>query len=281
MRGRSPSLPEVQGEQLLQAARSGDLATVEALVAARPELVTYADEDDWTALLYAARARQHPVMRCLLKHGPAIDAPLPNGLSPLQVAARAGDELMMRALLSHDALLDPFSALILGAEGFLKRALKSKSETVELRDGRGDTLLHWAVEADLVDLAVLLLDYDAPIDAPDAAGLTPIRRLLRREPDQLAGPMAELLVEHGAWIDPVMAAALDLPAQLPDDPLDLRAEGRSLLHWAAWGGANRTIRKLLALGAKPAERDAAGYNAVELAEAHGHARASELLRNGH
>lgn len=270
-------MPDVQGEALLAAAELGNLAIVETLVSARPDLLAYADDQGWTALLYAARAKQHAVMRALLKHGPPIDTPLPSGLTPLQAAARAGDELAMRALLSHDATLDPFSALILGAEGFLTKLLKSKPATVELRDGRGDTLLHWAVEADLVDLATLLLEHDAAIDARDAAGLTPLRRLLRRPSDQLAGPMAELLVEHGAWIDPVMAAVLDLPGNLPEEPLTLRDKGRSLLHWAAWAGAARVVKRLLALGAARDEPDADGRTALELALAGGHERAAALL----
>jgi len=270
-------LPDVQGDSLLAAAELGNLAIVEQLATARPELLSYADADGWTALLYAARARQHAVMRWLLKVGQPVEAPLPNGLTPLQLAARAGDELAMRALLSHDAVLDPFSALILGADGFLTRLLKSKPESVELRDGRGDTLLHWAVEADLVDLAILLLEHDAPLDARDAGGLTPLRRLLNRTPDQLAGPMAELLVEHGAYIDPVMAAALDLPGHLPDEPLTIREQGRTLLHWAAWANSARVLKTLLALGADKAERDGAGQTALDIALAEGHERAAAIL----
>ncbi len=270
-------MPDVQGDALLAAAELGNLTIVEHLATARPELLAYADGEGWTALLYAARARQHGVIRWLLKAGQPLDRPLSNGLTPLQAAARAGDEVTMRALLSHDASLDAFSALILGAEGFLTRLLKARPETVELRDGRGETLLHWAVEADLVDLATLLVEHDAPLDARDAAGLTPLRRLLNRSPEHLAGPMAELLVEHGAWIDPVMAAVLDLPAHLPDEPLSIRDQGRSLLHWAAWAGAGRVLQRLVELGADRAERDQTGMTALEIAVAAGHGRAAELL----
>lgn len=57
----------------------------------------------WTALHYAASTEQMDTARMLLDHGALVDAPAPDGTTPLMMAAYAGSEPMVRLLLDAGA----------------------------------------------------------------------------------------------------------------------------------------------------------------------------------
>lgn len=54
--------------------------------------------------------------------------------------------------------------------------------------------------------------------------------------------------------------------------------GYTILHQAAWHGSERGVRELLRLGADAARLNAVGESSVDVAQAQGHATATEMLR---
>ena len=127
------------------------------------------------------------------------------------------------------------------------------TRTVE-RDGQGGwTPLHVAVVEGQAAVVRVLVAAGADLTARTDHGRTPLHVALR-----FASDLAPLLLELGADVDAPSAAYLDDVDQLtrqldggtrPDD----RASGADLLSWAAFGGATSTAKLLLDRGA-----DAAG-----------------------
>ncbi len=121
--------------------------------------------------------------------------------------------------------------------------------TVE-REGQGGwTPLHLAVVERQAETVRVLAAAGADIGARTEHGRTPLHLALRFAPE-----VAPVLLELGADVDAPSAAYLDdvdtLTRQLdsgtrPDD----RASGADLLSWAAFGGATSTTKLLLSRGA--------------------------------
>jgi ankyrin repeat protein len=177
---------------------------------------------------------------------------------PLHAAARAGDVAAIRAMLEEDPAL------------------------VGAVDEHRKTALHLAAEHDHADVAEVLLQAGADLEAVTAWGVTPL---------QWAGVLgsrraAEVLLTRGACLTLPAAAGLGLqyaldvvwdPAALDEAFVlacrnghtdvarvllargaDVNARGffaATGLHWAAINGHEETVRFLLAAGADPALRD--------------------------
>jgi len=86
---------------LLLAAWKGQLDVVRWLIAHGARVNREGRE--WSALHYAAFAGHGEVVRYLLTHGAAVDAPAPNGSTPLMMAAREGQEAVAKQLLGAGA----------------------------------------------------------------------------------------------------------------------------------------------------------------------------------
>jgi hypothetical protein len=87
-----------------------------------------------------------------------LDAPLPNGMTPLQLAGATGHTDSAAWLVDRGAHLDVLGAWDLGWKDEAWRLLRDNPGLVDQRRPRsGKTLLHVAAERDDVDLAELLL----------------------------------------------------------------------------------------------------------------------------
>jgi len=86
------------------AARDGDIAAVEALVAAGED-VNLQDRRGWAPLHFAAQARSKEVAQFLLVHGATVDLQDEFGNTPLSTAtfASRGDGSVIRALRAAGA----------------------------------------------------------------------------------------------------------------------------------------------------------------------------------
>src|SRR5688572_17429372 len=130
---------------------------------------------------------------------------------------------------------------------------------VHAEDADGTTELHWAVQADDVDLARALLASGARPGAANRYGVTPLA----------------LAAVNGS------SAMMTLLLQAGADPNAAAGEGETVLMTAARTGRPEPLQLLLAHGADPnaAER-AFGETALMWAAGHGHAEAVRVLVAG-
>ncbi|MEN6355480.1 MAG: ankyrin repeat domain-containing protein [Armatimonadota bacterium] len=87
------------------ASATGDIATVEKLIKAQPDLVNLKDDDGATPLHHAAAKGQLAVVKLLIDNKADVNAQKKDGVTPLHVAAALGYKDVVVALL--DAKADP------------------------------------------------------------------------------------------------------------------------------------------------------------------------------
>ncbi len=118
-------------------------------------------------------------------------------------------------------------------------------------DGPGETPLHWTASSDDADVAAVLIDAGADLEAPDGSIGTPL--------DNAIGygcwHVARLLVASGARVDALWhAAALGRLARVEElltDPAESTPEKISQAFWhACSGGQRRAAELFLARGAE-------------------------------
>ena len=94
-------------EQLMQAARTGDIETVRRLIAAGTD-VNARDERGWTAIAYAvydadAKRGYAEVVQALIDAGADLEAAIGYGVRPLMLAAGYGEAEVVATLLNAGA----------------------------------------------------------------------------------------------------------------------------------------------------------------------------------
>jgi ankyrin repeat protein len=180
------------------AVTTGDRATVESLVRAKPELAT-ARRDGVSAILLAMYHHKPDVVACLRAHVESLD---------IFEAAALGEVDRMGVLLGEDPGLanavadDGFGPLGLasffGHEGAVQLLLEhgAKVDTAS-SNGMHVMPLHSAAAARSVPIARLLLEHGAPVNARQGgsgSGFTPLMEAaFNGQVD-----MVEILVDHGA-----------------------------------------------------------------------------------
>jgi ankyrin repeat protein len=189
--------------ELFAAIKAGDLARVEALLAADPALASARDEGGMSALLTAAYWQQPAIVGALLARGPR--------LSFYEAAAAGVTGRLETALADNPALLDSYAA-----DGFTALGLASffgHGEAAALLLARGADAnrasnnpmrvapLHSAVAGRHLGIAQALLDAGADANAAQEGGFTPLHGAAQNG-DR---PMAELLLARGARADAATA----------------------------------------------------------------------------
>lgn len=188
------------GEQLLDAARNGDLASLEALLAAHPETLNHRNHMGQGALLLAQYHRKPEAVRLLLARNPEltlheacatgvqarvesilrevprmIDAHSPDGFTPLSLACFFGHTELARWLIDRGANLDlaatnpmqvaPLHAASAGRHLEIVRALLEAGANPNARQQGGFTPLHAAAQNGDAEMARLLLEKGADREA--------------------------------------------------------------------------------------------------------------------
>lgn len=186
----------MSASELFAAIKGGDLARVEALLAADPSLASARDEGGRSAVLTAAYWQQPPIVGALVARGPQLD---------LYEAAAAGATARVDELLRDGPqLLDAYAP-----DGFTALGLASffgHAEAAALLLARGAdpsrasdnpmrvAPLHSAAAGRHLPIALLLLDRGADPNAAQEGGFTPLHSAAQNG-DR---PMAELLLDRGA-----------------------------------------------------------------------------------
>ena len=158
-------------EEILSAAKAGDLGKVEAALAAGAS-VNAQDADGLTSLMLSAIYGHANVAGLLLDRSANLNARAPLGASPLTLAAQNGNLGVVELLLRRGA-------------------------DVNSRDFIGATPLHWTALRGQKNVAALLLNRGALVNAQDLNRSTPLHYAASTaEKDTVS-----LLVAHGADIN--------------------------------------------------------------------------------
>ena len=102
---------------LMHAAARGDVGLLKVLIARRAQV----NQVGWTALHYAAGNGQLAAIELLLEHGAYIDAPSPNGTTPLMLAARQERATAAKFLIDQGADPTPRNEAGLDAADYFAR----------------------------------------------------------------------------------------------------------------------------------------------------------------
>jgi ankyrin repeat protein len=144
----------------------------------------------------------------------------------------------------------------------------------DVKDERGQTAFHWAVQGGSVRVVQLLLDNGANIEARDNSGRTALfwvassrgreammRLLVNRGADVEAKNNNNATTLHSAafrGFKPEVQLLVDLGADIEAKDKD----NMTALHLAAWRGSEAVVRLLVGLGADVKARDSGGKTAL-------------------
>ena len=203
----------VASAEIHDAARSGDLETVTALLEADPELLDARDDNGMTALHWAARGVHAEVVIFLVKRGADVTVRDDNQVIPLHsLAYRGAAELVALVAVSGadvDAQIPsgtaPIHFAIQGGHAVTVNRLLALEADPDLSDALGNTPLLLASSYGLEDVVSVLLAAGAAVDHRNTRGDTPLT-VAHREGH---GAIVQLLVDNGA--DPALTEELRIP----------------------------------------------------------------------
>jgi len=243
-----------EGERLRQAVRTGDVATVAAILDETPELVHAGEDIDdraahpsdtrgMTLLHLAVAENQGAVLDLLIARGAPLDARNADGRAPIHDAFELSHDDFAELLLEAGAHVDACTAASFRMHDRLRAILHD--DPAQANDRRtGIPPLGWAAYASDTEAAEILLARGAVVDCEVWGPVCHVAQLA----------FAKLLLAHGA------------------DPNVTDEQGRTPLHLVV---ASRLVRDpadfvklLLDAGADPQRRDSAGRTPLDEAEAH-------------
>jgi ankyrin repeat protein len=220
--GDAPAVKEQATERLLEVCRRGGTdSEVKKLIADGADLAAV-DADRRTPLRLAVMNRQLPIVRALLSAKAEVNTADARGETPLMSAAQLGDARLITMLLSAGA---DANAVTLGANS-------------------GITALHLAARNGHAEVAQLLIQGEASVDAATQQGKTPLMLAAW----QGHAEVVEVLIEKGANVK----TAVD-------------REGQSPLMHAAHGGDLSIVNTLLQRGAIANQKSSSGATALAIA----------------
>ncbi len=263
------------------AAYSGQDAALRCLHAGHARLEPKL-ENDWTPLHAAASEGRTEAIRVLLELGTDPRALAHNDLSPREERERrpAGQHWRRRAWTSlHMAVSGHHAAAV--------TALLQGGAEVDAINADGDTPLGLAIDSGQAPTLRAVLAFKPDLARRDAGGRTPLQVTMASGRFDLAA----LVLEAGADIDaPFGTSTLLHSAARYDDGQRLRfllqqgaavdacdSDGMTALHLAAQGGHLDAARQLLDAGASPDLPDADGWTPLLLAAQGGHAALATAL----
>ncbi len=162
------------------AAREGDLATVQSLLTKNRHLALDRDKSGKSPLHYAALYGHANIAELLLSKGAKIDGMDHQGMTPLHLAAMAGQTLMAQFLIAHSADVNakarsdwtPLHIAALWGKRDVAELLIAGKADIAARDSDGRTPLHLAAWKGRTGMLDLLIKSQADIGAKDSYGMT-------------------------------------------------------------------------------------------------------------
>ncbi|KAJ0004249.1 hypothetical protein NQD34_010463 [Periophthalmus magnuspinnatus] len=210
----------------------------ELLLNRRSTSVNAKDEDQYTALHWAAQNGDEAITRLLLDKGAAINETDGQGRTPAHVACQHGQENVIRVLLSRGADVrvrgkDNWTALHFAAWqghlGIVKLLIKQAGADVDGQTTDGRTPLHLASQRGQYRVARILIELGADVHMTSSGSNTPLH--VAAETGHTS--TSRLLIKHKA----------NIHAQ--------NSVGLTPLHLASHRGHLATVKMLIEEGAEP------------------------------
>lgn len=196
-------------EEFLNAARKGDVAQLEAMLAKDPRLLNFRNEMGQSAIMLAKYHRQAKAVEFLLEKNPdlslheaaavgtlervqemvrergrLIDSHSKDGFTPLALASFFGNTDVAEFLVNQGAnvelpatnpmLVAPIHAAVAGKHRAIARMLVENGANVNARQQHGWAPLHAAAQNGDEELVRLLLDNGADREVRSEGGQTPL-----------------------------------------------------------------------------------------------------------
>ncbi|CAN9501564.1 unnamed protein product [Ophioblennius macclurei] len=262
----NPNLANSRGSSPLHVATEKHLKPfAELLLGRRSTNVNAKDEDQYTALHWAAQNGDEAITRLLLDRGAAINETDGQGRTPAHVACQHGQENVIRVLLSRGADVqikgkDNWTALHFAAWqghlGIVKLLVKQASADVDGQTTDGRTPLHLASQRGQYRVARILIELGADVHLTSAGANTPLH--VAAETGHTS--TSRLLIKHKA----------NIQAQ--------NAQELTPLHLASQRGHLATVKMLIEEGADPNKSTQALRTPCHMAAENGHCEVlKELL----
>jgi ankyrin repeat protein len=268
----------VTAVELHEAVERGDLRTARELLARRPEIVDLG-RGEMRAVHMAVLRRDLEMTRLLLEFGADPDGgiwPKRDATGPYILARERGyDEIteVLRAAREKRGARSPNGpteavrkceqAFQSGSEDEIVAVFDQHPELADMCPADGRTMLHQAAGLGALRWMKWLLDRGADVNRNSHKGWTPLDYAATGQggdwvfDNQKFERAAALLLEHGAHLSPISAAALGRW-----DYLERRSEkdleGKGVLEAAVKGNQSEVLRRLLDLGLEPDERTQVG-----------------------
>jgi ankyrin repeat protein len=267
--------------RLHEAVQKGDLGAVRALLARRPEIVDLLREGpsgfEIRAIHIAVMARDVEMTRLLLEAGADTrDGIWPNrdATGPRTIAEERGYDEVVALMTAHEekrgarvvnalGVRRLRETMMTGGEEAVIAVFESEPALADMCPPDGVTMLHRAAQYGLLRVARWLLDHGADVNKPSQPdfwrwkGRTPLEFAVwefAADSDRSAREaMAALLIERGAELTPLAAAALGRWDYLASCPLE-SLQGKAVLQAAVRGDRPDVLRRLLGRGLDPNER---------------------------
>ena len=265
--------------RLIEAVSAGDVATVRAMAARRPEIVNLdvAENDEHQALHHAVLTRQPDLVRLLMQLGAEPRKgiyPHREATTALALATERGYAELVAIILEEErrrprsplaAVIDRDVSTLNSAfeqndEPAIISALESHPGVVNASDPRGRTALHWAAARAWELVTIWLLDHGAPVNARAKNGETPLDLVAcdvePSSPDRsrLSTRLAGLLFGRGATPTVKWAVASGDAAWLRGRHREGGlTDANDLVSHAVRSGRESMLRLVLELGFDPDE----------------------------
>ena len=299
-------LAKAQTNDLLTAAQRGDLPVVIALLRSGIDANARRTESDpTTALILASRYGQLEVVQALLAAKANVNAgagPGENGTTALMQASAQGNLKMVQALLAANANVDAkgplgvtalYRASLDGSLEVVQALLAAKADPSPQLARLGDTPLTVALSQRHWDIARVLVEAGANVNATTASGVTALVLAARENSPRSLMMVQALLAAHadvnGNFLgaDTALGVAAStgsvevvqalLAAKSWVDVNIKQHDGRTPLMNASANGRADVVRLLLAAKADVSAQGNDGRTALMLALQNDHAEVAKLL----